>query len=1041
MHSEVHTAAARYGRGSEWRRWDLHVHTPYSVLNNGFGGDFDRYATELFSRAIDEEIAVIGVTDYFSIEGYRKLHGLQTDKKQLAALLGEQRVAAAQGILLLPNIELRLSEFVHAGLTDSRLNMHVIVSDQVPVREIEENFLQRLQFVSHSEPGAPDEKRNVTEPNLVELGARVKEGEEAFAHDSDLKVGMTQVSVSHTEITERLEESRALRGRHLVVLASDEDLPDVNWKGQSHHTRKILIQKSHMLWSGNPSTRRFALGEHESSVEKFEAQFNRRKPCIHGSDAHTYEKLFAFDKDRSLWVRADPTFDGLAQLLNEPEDRVYVNPEPPALARVRSAAAKIIDGVAFTRSEEAGPEAKWFSGELPLNPGLVAVIGKKGSGKSALSDAIALAGGAHSQPDFTFLNDDRFLHPRNKLGRHFEIALSWRSEDVLRERLDAKVDLSIPERVKYLPQSYLERICGELEGTRGRAAFDRELEAVIFAHVPIADRLGRNSLRELLAHKTAETESQISHLRKRLAAVNGEYLQMRRHTTEESKRSLAAKLDQRRADLEAHRKAKPTPVENPAEQATSSPQSQKVEQELGQTVVAIKALEDEYKGAEKKDTIAKQKKTALTRLLKRIENLEDAVAAFYDESRDDGVILGVDAAAIVSIKSDSSELEAMQKLVDEEIEELELILDPDRAGSLSRRRDQQSKHAEELRLKLDEPQRRFQDYQRLLTRWEQAEAKILGSAGDPKSIQGLEAMRTDVEQIPDRANKKMEERDELVSQIFTAKLEVIDAYETLHKPVQDHIDKHEVALEDDALSFSAAIAVGGFEDRLLRMINQRRKGSFSGESEGRERLGAMVKANDFSTADGVATFLKELVRSLDFDLRGDKPARVSIDEQLVQDADAEALYGYVFGLEYLQPRFELRWREKTIEQLSPGERGTLLLVFYLLVDPQEIPLIIDQPEENLDNETVAELLVPAVKYAKDRRQIILVTHNPNLAVVCDADQIIHVSIDKQDGNQVTYTSGAIEDPNITQLVVDVLEGTKPAFDLRDAKYDVLDRVA
>ena len=72
----------------------------------------------------------------------------------------------------------------------------------------------------------------------------------------------------------------------------------------------------------------------------------------------------------------------------------------------------------------------------------------------------------------------------------------------------------------------------------------------------------------------------------------------------------------------------------------------------------------------------------------------------------------------------------------------------------------------------------------------------------------------------------------------------------------------------------------------------------------------------------------------------------------------------------------------------------MLLIFYLLVDNDDIPLIIDQPEENLDNQTVYKLLVPSIKEAKNRRQIIIVTHNPNLAVVCDAEQIIHASIDK-----------------------------------------------
>jgi len=75
--------------------------------------------------------------------------------------------------------------------------------------------------------------------------------------------------------------------------------------------------------------------------------------------------------------------------------------------------------------------------------------------------------------------------------------------------------------------------------------------------------------------------------------------------------------------------------------------------------------------------------------------------------------------------------------------------------------------------------------------------------------------------------------------------------------------------------------------------------------------------------------------------------------------------------------------------LTVGERGTLLLVFYLLVDQRDVPLVIDQPDDNLDNQTVFEILVPCIKEAKKRRQVIIVTHNPNLAgSKCPADQII-----------------------------------------------------
>ena len=64
----------------------------------------------------------------------------------------------------------------------------------------------------------------------------------------------------------------------------------------------------------------------------------------------------------------------------------------------------------------------------------------------------------------------------------------------------------------------------------------------------------------------------------------------------------------------------------------------------------------------------------------------------------------------------------------------------------------------------------------------------------------------------------------------------------------------------------------------------------------------------------------------------------------------------------------------------------------------------------------------------------MITHNPNIAVVCDADQIIYARKDMSQSPKISYACGSIENPKINQLLVDVLEGTKPAFDMRDAKY-------
>ena len=261
MHARVESApTGDYSRGSEWRRWDLHVHTPYSALSNGFGDDFDAYAKAVFEAALEKQIAVIGVTDYFSIRGYRELRDLQRNETRLAELLGADAAEKARRILLLPNVELRLRDMVRVGEKDARINLHIIFSDEISPQDIEEKFLRRLEFTSESAPDTPDARMALSEENLGALGKQLKEDHQKFQGDSDLKVGMTQAVVTHEQISEMLEKTRVFDKRHLLLVAADEDLSDISWDSQGHLTRKLLIQKAHMLFSSNAATREFGLG-------------------------------------------------------------------------------------------------------------------------------------------------------------------------------------------------------------------------------------------------------------------------------------------------------------------------------------------------------------------------------------------------------------------------------------------------------------------------------------------------------------------------------------------------------------------------------------------------------------------------------------------------------------------------------------------------------------------------------------------------------------------------------------------------------------
>jgi predicted ATPase len=114
-----------------------------------------------------------------------------------------------------------------------------------------------------------------------------------------------------------------------------------------------------------------------------------------------------------------------------------------------------------------------------------------------------------------------------------------------------------------------------------------------------------------------------------------------------------------------------------------------------------------------------------------------------------------------------------------------------------------------------------------------------------------------------------------------------------------------------------------------------------------------------------------------------------------------------------------------------GQKGTVLLKIFLAEGDH--PLIIDQPEENLDNKFVYEALVDAFREAKKRRQIIIATHNANLVVNTDAEQVI---VAEFKDSKILYRWGSIENPNIRKNITALLEGGEEAFRNREMKYGI-----
>ena len=257
----------------------------------------------------------------------------------------------------------------------------------------------------------------------------------------------------------------------------------------------------------------------------------------------------------------------------------------------------------------------------------------------------------------------------------------------------------------------------------------------------------------------------------------------------------------------------------------------------------------------------------------------------------------------------------------------------------------------------------------------------------------------------------------------------------LYRGVESRIAGNELIAKRYPVQIEAALRQQGLHDGFLDRINASRIGTFHGTGEGAKQLDGIAKGVDFSDKNSTLKVLGQLVEALETNMQERTKAPLSVDSQ-VKGGQTEELYDYLFQLEYLQPVFQLTLDGRRLNELTPGEKGYMLIVFYLFLDRENIPLVIDQPEENLDNQSVFELMLPCLRDAKQRRQLIVVTHNPNLAVVCDADQVIRARINKTRGYAVTYSGGSIESPDTNADIVQVLEGTLPAFDNRDTKYDV-----
>lgn len=346
--------------GSEWRKWDLHVHSPAS---DGFSGTWDQFETQLKNA----DCAVIGINDYFSVAGYKQIKE-KIDKGDLD--IGGKKI--------LPVVEFRMTESVQNKNTTTNgathFNFHIIFDDEIKIADIE-NLIK----------------------GLTSNGTKI-------SSDYDDKSKLKDKKVSLDSLLDELHKDIKFKDKFLLWLPYDEygGIDEIDPKSDKW-IKENYIKKADILGSSRQKQIDFFLwkelkadGTAKFTQDEFRGWFLRKKACIKGSDSHSQDYPIGKLKDKDskpiekyCWIKAEPTFEGLKQIVYEPETRISIGEEKPKKP------INTIDTITLKipTDSKVGEDKFCFAGNngtYNLSPYFNCFIGGRGSGKSTILNFLGL---------------------------------------------------------------------------------------------------------------------------------------------------------------------------------------------------------------------------------------------------------------------------------------------------------------------------------------------------------------------------------------------------------------------------------------------------------------------------------------------------------------------------------------------------------------------------------------------------------------------------------------------------------------------------
>jgi hypothetical protein len=394
--------------GSLWQKWDLHIHTAASFqwagkqLHEQTQSERDQLCAEILARFDSLDVSAFCIMDYWTFDGYLAL----------SDFISRTSYSAVKRIF--PGIELRLE-----APTDYRLNTHVLFSDELPP-EAFTHFIANLKMPG-PEGKPPSRQHFIAVARSYDAGklrhfglSVVDKADDAKMHD----LGMKTAVITRESLRAAIDVVG--KDKCLIVQPYDtnDGLEDLDWKCHPYTDSDL------MKWADCFETRKqthvdLFLGFGHPTKPNLGAEFidnlgGRPKPVFSGSDAHKIQDYGVYPNERTTWLKAQPTFQGLLQVCHEPGLRCFIGRSPPKLDHIAQNPTKYMQRLTIEKLRDSTLEERWFDRiNIDLNPGLIAIIGNKGTGKSALADVLALAANSHCT-EMEFLTTTRFRGTGNK---------------------------------------------------------------------------------------------------------------------------------------------------------------------------------------------------------------------------------------------------------------------------------------------------------------------------------------------------------------------------------------------------------------------------------------------------------------------------------------------------------------------------------------------------------------------------------------------------------------------------------------------------